>query len=116
MDSMNFVFLPETSDLISTALAGVVCYFTKQLPPVTAAIEQLGSIMVAKNIANNTAFADSLGGEMIQEYDIFTAAAQGSYSALKKRSVNMIAMNSVKGAVYNVAGRMAAEQLAAFRN
>ena len=113
---MTFEFLPTNPDLISTALAGAMSYFLKQGTPTGAAVEQLASILVGKNLANNSSFADpsdseALYGKTIREMDFFTAAARGGYSAYAKRSTNIIAMDAVKGAVCNIAARMIADKI-----
>ena len=115
MSEMSFVFLPTTADLISTAIAGAASYFLKQGTPAGAAVEQLVSILAGKNAANNSTFADptdseGMYGKTIKEYDLFTAAARGGYSAYAKRSTNVIAMDAAKGALCNIMGRMAAEK------
>lgn len=115
MSEMTFEFLPTSADLISTAIAGAASYFLKQGTPTSAAIEQLVSILAGKNMANNTSFADPTDpgatyGATIKEYDLFTAAARGGYSAYAKRPTNVIAMDAAKGALCNIMGRMAAEK------
>tara|TARA_R110002126_G_scaffold274656_4_gene419789 strand:+ start:471 stop:833 length:363 start_codon:yes stop_codon:yes gene_type:complete len=112
----SFEFLPNTADLISTALAAASSFFLKQGTPTNAALEQLVSIIAGKNVANNTAFADVTDGEgfygsTVLEYDLFTGAARGGYSAFKKRGTNVIAMDAGKGVLCNVAGRMIAKAI-----
>ena len=115
-EPMSYVLMPNTADLISTAIAGAASYFLKQGTPSGAAVEQLVSILVGRNIAQNSAFAnptdpEGVYGKTVKEHDLFTAVARGGYSAYAKRSTKVIAMDAVKGAACNVMARMIEEKM-----
>ena len=113
----NITLMPSNEDLASTVIAMAIAYLTKQSSPSAAGLEQMGAIILGRNLANNTAFANpsnttNFYGSTMREHDAFTAGLRGGYSAYSKRSSKTIAMDTVKGAACNIMGRMAIEKMA----
>lgn len=111
MNNINLTFAPTAEDLISTALCAGSAYYFKTSPS-GAAIEQFGSILVGKNISNNTSMFDRSSPDvLVQEYDLWTGASRGIYSAFNSRPNSRVARDAISGGVSNIAARYLAQYI-----
>lgn len=105
--SSPITILPTKTDLISAGISAAVGYFQGDNVGMAAA-EQLGAIIVGKNIANTIDVTDVPVTDppaMVLEYDYYTAASRAGFSMYKKRSNNKVMMDAAKGLICNLSAR-----------
>lgn len=96
--------IPDKYDLVSTGLAYAANMWLKGSPG-QGAIEQLASIMVAKNIAERVEMTDRTADKTITEVDIWTGVVRAGWSGFKGRSTNAVIEDGAKGIICNVVAR-----------
>jgi len=102
--------IPDKYDLFSAGIAYGANMWLKG-SPAQGGMEQLVSIIVAKNVAERTAMTDRPEGSTIKEVDIWTGVVRAGWSAFQKRSNQAILEDGAKGIVCNVVARPLADAI-----
>ena len=97
--------MPSNIDLLSAGIAAGVSWFQKEKNPGWSGAEQLAAIISGKNLAQWIEATDAIEGDILKEYDAYTAATRAGISYYYKRTNNKIGMDAVKGAVCNISAR-----------
>lgn len=108
--SVPLVLTPTKTDVLSVVICAAGSMF-QGLKPVDAALEQLASIMAAKNVSSRVSATDMPAGGVVVEDDLYVAASRAAIAKYQKKSNNMIAMAAARGAASNVAARLLEKQL-----
>lgn len=113
MSSPSLKVIPTLEDFMAGAVAAGVASFQKQ-SPAREAMEQLGSGLVADNIANYSQFSDNMTSNAlsvpIEEGDMLTGAVRAGYSMYNGRSNKAVLMDGVKGVLCRLVGRELAKK------
>jgi hypothetical protein len=101
---MSLEIIPERAELFSVAIAAAGAYWMKYNAGMAAA-EQLGAVLIAKNLSNNISSTDGFTGETLKENDLYTAGTRGVISMVQGKGQSTVGYNALQGLLSNVLGR-----------
>lgn len=108
MSDKKLEIIPMLDDLLGAGVSAGVAGLRGKSPGRCAA-EQLASAMVAKNVANYTAFTDGMTSDALQvpinETDMLTGVVRAGWSMYKGRSSQENIMEGLGGVLASVMGR-----------
>lgn len=106
MYELKTTILPTKEDILSSIISGTINFTFKQGTFVNGLVSQLGSNVIAKNIALNTGIEDTSETAIIKEHDFYTTFLRGGYSSYTNKSLKTVSIDATKGATSNIMSRI----------